>query len=84
MSLDLTEYVANDVQNLKADLGSDRREFLSTHDLPKNISRVSMEVIEANRAFHKEKSAAGRQYLAHQTQLDAWSSLFLGPDPINS
>ncbi|CAI7628844.1 unnamed protein product [Penicillium pancosmium] len=58
-----------------SDLGSDRRDYISTHEDKRYGQQYSYEEIESSRAFHKEKTASGRQALAHQPALTAWSTL---------
>ncbi|KAJ5403301.1 hypothetical protein N7509_003172 [Penicillium cosmopolitanum] len=58
-----------------SDLGSDRREYISTREDKRYGQQYSYEEIESSRAFHKEKTASGRQALAHQPALNAWSTL---------
>ncbi|CAI7645953.1 unnamed protein product [Penicillium manginii] len=58
-----------------SDLGSERREFISTREDKRYGQRYSCEELEAFRAFRKPKTASGRQAQAHQPALTAWSSL---------
>ncbi|KAJ5579124.1 hypothetical protein N7450_007991 [Penicillium hetheringtonii] len=56
-----------------ADLGSSRRDHVSTHEDVHYASHISLQEIEAGRAFHKVNTAAGRQANIHKDKLTAWA-----------
>lgn len=62
-------------QTQQADLGTARREHVSTMDDPKKISRVRMEDLEAQRASNIRGTASQREAAQKQPALDAWKSL---------
>ncbi|KAH8428773.1 uncharacterized protein LDX57_006455 [Aspergillus melleus] len=75
------EKAAKRVERLKQlqmeDLGSARREFISTSDIKKR-ENVSLQFLEAGRMSNVRGTEAQRQAEANKEQLSAWSNIYKG------
>lgn len=66
-------FLVTDVVYLQADLGSARREYISTAD-NKNYDGIRLEDIEASRLSNIKGSEAQRLAQANKERLNQWSS----------
>lgn len=64
------------VVQLKADLGTARREYISTVDLPNKYRHVGLDQIEAIRATNIKGSKVQKIAQANRAQLNAWNSTY--------
>lgn len=64
---------------IKADLGTARREYISTSDIPNKNHRVSQAQVEAQRASNIPGSESHRLAETNQSQLNAWNGMYYLP-----
>lgn len=69
-------YMLTSVVQIKADLGTARREYISTVDLPNKYRHVGLDQIEAIRAANIKGSKVQKIAQANRAQLNAWNSTY--------
>lgn len=62
---------------VQEDLGTARREYISTVDTNKKFRNVTIEAIEAAREANKKGSAVHRLAQKNKDSLNAWNSMFI-------
>ena len=62
---------------MKADLGLDRRELISTEDFKKTMSTYNKDAIERTRACNQAGSDAAKVAAENATALAAWNSKYI-------
>lgn len=62
--------------HVQEDLGTARREYISTVDTNNKIRNVTIEAIEAAREANKKGSAVHRLAEKNKDSLNAWNSMF--------
>lgn len=66
-------YYTNDTR-LQADLGTERRERISTNDVHDRYSRIGIDQINADRASNQVGSEVQRLAEKNKAQLNSWAS----------